>query len=218
MSNSDNQTWIRKRNLWARDHLTDEHVAAVFYVGDDSGEIPHDITISEIRRECVPTVATLEKRIGERLEQYDSNANANTKHFLTYLTLRNDRVPEERGRLFETEDMKKSSPTATWSDNFSAGGILGIPPTATKCGRRLPTEALMFCANKIISELPVEEKTGVFRTDKESEAYRLVNEMYKNAAYPEYRKEFSPDGQELAQGDFEWLLKATTSFGIYCNQ
>ena len=218
MSNSDNQTWIRKRDLWARDHLTEDHVAAVFYVGDDSGEILHNIAISEIRRECVPTVATLEKRIGERLEQYNPDANANTKHFLTYLTLRNDRVPEERGRLFETEDMKKSSPTAIWRDSFSAGGILGIPPNVTECGRRLPTEALMFCANKIISKLPVETKTGVFRGDEGSEAYSLVAEMYESSSDPEYRKEFSPNGQELAEKDFEWLLEYVASFGSFCNQ
>ncbi len=218
MSNSDNQTWIRKRDLWARDHLTEDHVAAVFYVGGDSGEIPHNIAISEIRRECVPTVATLEKRIGERLEQYNPDANANTKHFLTYLTLRNDRVPEERGRLFETEDMKKSSPTAIWRDSFSAGGILGIPPNVTECGRRLPTETLMFCANKIISKLPVETKTGVFRGDEGGEAYSLVAEMYESSADPEYRKEFSPNGQELAEKDFEWLLEYVASFGSFCNQ
>ncbi len=219
MSESDNVAWIRKRNLWAKDYFESRHAAAVFYVGDDKGPINTDFRISEKSDRCVHTVATLEKRIGERLNQYGSNANANTKHFLTFLTLRNERVPTERDRLFKIEYMKKSllKPGATWKDNFMNGGMLGVPDTATKCGRRLPTEDLMFCANKIISALPVDKKTGVFQGYKESDGGRVIGGMYDKAADPEYRKDFSPDGQELTPEDFEWLLMTAASFGEYCN-
>ncbi len=217
-SNSDNQTWIGKRDRWATYSLEEEHIAAVFYVRDNEGSIAHNFRISEAPGQCVSTVATLEKRIGERLEQCDSNASANTKHFLTYLTLRGEELPADRNMLFEDEDMRKSSPTATWDNDFMKGGILGIPPVATKCGRRLPTGVLMFCANKVISELPIDKETGIFRGNKKSAAGHILGEMNRKAADPEYRKEFIPDDQELTQESFEWLLNSVASFGSYCNQ
>ncbi len=217
-SDSDNQTWIAERDLLVRDHLKKNHVAAIFCIGADWGRLFPDLAISDVGGKCVLTVATLEKRIGERLEQYNPEANANTKHFLTFLTLRKKRASLGGDSLFEIEEMKKSSPTATWSDDFKDGGILGVPLDATECGRVLPTETLMFCANKVISKLPVETKTEVFQSGEGSEARRLVDEMYEYAGYPEYRKEFSPDGQELTQEEFKWLLDNVKSFGAYCNR
>ena len=217
-SDSDNQTWIAERDLLVRDHLKKNHVAAIFCIGADWGRLFPDLAISDVGGKCVLTVATLEKRIGERLEQYNPEANANTKHFLTFLTLRKKRASLGGDSLFEIEEMKKSSPTATWSDDFKDGGILGVPLDATECGRVLPTETLMFCANKVISKLPVETKTEVFQSGEGSEARRLVDEMYEYAGYPEYRKEFSPDGQELTQEEFKWLLDSVKSFGAYCNR
>ncbi len=35
------------------------------------------------------------------------------------------------------------------------------------------------------------------------------------SADPEYRKEFSPDGQELTQEEFKWLLDGVKSFGAF---
>ena len=216
-SDSDNQTWIAKRDHMVRNHLKKNHVAAIFYIGTESTEIRRDLAISDAESRA-STVATLEKRIGERLEQYNPDANANTKHFLTYVTLRNDQVPKERNRLFEIEYMKKPSLTATWSDNFKAGGISGVPLNAKECGRRLPTETLMFCANRMISKLPVETGTEVSQGGWGSEARRLVDEMYECAGYSGYMKQFSPDGQELTQEEFKWLLDSVKSFGTYCNR
>ena len=215
VSESDNPTWVGKRNRWAAKHFNGDHAATVFYVGDGKNSIAHEFKIAFEGGNCPSTVATLEKRIGERLKQCDSKAGANTKHFLTYLTLRSDQVPEERDRLFEIEDMNKSSHSATWSEDFMNGGLWGVPPNAKTCGRRLPTGTLMFAANKIISKLPVEKRTGVI---KDAAGRRSLNNMRSKAADPAYRKEFSPDVQELGQEDFEWLLEKATSFVSYCNQ
>ncbi len=219
---SDNETWIQRRDYWATHKMQAYHVTEFFDIrtAEEPLAFAPGISSSGQNRLHAQLTATLEKRIGERLEGYrlagyieGTKVSANTKHCLSYLTLKNGRAPN-RDTLFDLEHMEKSSTNAKWSTDFKETGILGIPDVAESCCRRVPSAKLMHCVDRVIKQLPVNRKTGIPMYNREGK--NLLTLMHKKASEPVYRKKFSQDGQELTKEEFEWVVGNVKGFVHFC--